>query len=91
MEYCLAVYTGASAIKLKKLDTIQKICARIICGAPRDAHAAPLLAKLKLHELKARRNEHVVKLVQQIVAFAVHPDLANMFMVNDDLTVENGL
>ena len=25
MEYCLAVYTGASATKLKKLDTIQKI------------------------------------------------------------------
>jgi hypothetical protein len=25
MEYCFAVYTGASAIKLKKLDAIQKI------------------------------------------------------------------
>ena len=39
-------------------------------------------------------SEHVVKLVQTVqrtVAGAVHPALASMFMVNDDLTAENGL
>jgi len=48
MEYCSSLFTSAAKTHLKKLDTIQRIAARIICDVPRDTHAEPLLIFLQL-------------------------------------------
>jgi hypothetical protein len=49
LEYCNAVFASAEKTPLKKLDTVQRMTARIIREMPRDAHA--LLEKLSLEEL----------------------------------------
>ena len=63
LEYCSAVFGSAAPSQLRKLDTVQRISARIICGVPRDAHSAPLLESLNLESLESRRTKHVVNTV----------------------------
>ena len=55
MEYCSSLFHEVAKTHLDKFDTIQKIASRIICNAPNDAHAAPLLEMLGLDDLDVRR------------------------------------
>jgi hypothetical protein len=55
LEYCCTVFAGTCPTDQRKLETIQRIAARIICDAPRDAHAQPLLEDLQLESLACRR------------------------------------
>jgi len=59
LEYASAVFASASITQLKKLDTIQRIAARLICHLHRDAHSAPLLLSLPLSSLSSRREVHI--------------------------------
>jgi len=63
LEFASATFGSASKTQLKKLDTVQRKAARIICRAPRDCHSAPLLELLGLESLEIRRSNHIVKLV----------------------------
>jgi len=87
LEYCSAVFASASQSQLRKLDTLQKIGARVIYGAQRNAHSAPLLEALNLEPLEARRHKHLTSLVKSIVAENCHPAMYNMFTVLPDDTV----
>jgi hypothetical protein len=91
LEYCCAVTSSASSTQLKKLDTIQNIASRIITGAPRDAHAAPLLEALCLESLQTRRVKHVVDLVARITTGEIHPAFKDMFSELDDGTLANSV
>ena len=42
LEYSSAVMQCAAPTHIKKLDCIQRMAARIIVGAPRDAHSDPI-------------------------------------------------
>ena len=55
LEFGSAILAPIAKSHLSKLDVIQKMAARTICGAPRHAHAAPLLVSLQLESLEARR------------------------------------
>ena len=90
LEYASAVFASASPSQLKKLDTIQKISSRIICGAPRDAHAAPLVQSLKLESLGSRRTRNVASLVSSCISDHCHPSFSGMFIMQPDGTVANG-
>jgi hypothetical protein len=91
LEYCSAVFVSEAPSHLKKLNTMQRIAARIICGVPRDAHSAPLLLALELDPLADRRNAHVVKLVKPILEDTSHPALKGLFRVEEDGSVTNDL
>ena len=78
IEYASVVFSTASKTQ-HKLDTRQRICTRIICGAPKDAHAAPLMSSLNIDSLEARRKSHIVDLCKQIVAEKIHPMIQDMF------------
>jgi Reverse transcriptase (RNA-dependent DNA polymerase) len=84
LEYCSAIFAPAAPTQLKKLDTVQKIAARIICGAPRDAHSEPLLQALRLDTLESRRKNHIIDLVRSIVQGDCHPALQNHLTVHSD-------
>jgi len=84
LEYCSAVFGSAAPSQLRKLDTVQKISARIICGVPRDAHSAPLLESLNLESLESRRTKHVVNIVESIIDGDCHPALKDIFTVRAD-------
>ena len=58
LEYASAVFASASQTQLNKLEVIQKIASRIICGVARNAHSAPLLEALDLEALSTRRSKH---------------------------------
>jgi hypothetical protein len=88
LEYCSSIFMTAAATHLKKLDVVQKCAARIICEAPRDAHAAPLLEALNLQPLVVRREEHIVKLMKAMLLGASHPAFNNLFNVLEDGAVE---
>ena len=89
LEYCSATFCNASRTQLKKLDTIQKIGSRVICGAPRDAHSEPLLQSLQLESLESRRCKHVIQIVDAILEKKCHPALLDMFTKMTDGTVVN--
>ena len=79
LEYASAVLAPLSKTQLEKLDTIQRIAARIIMGLPRDAHAAPLLDTLRLPSLETRRQQHIVKLVESAMFGRSHPAMKSLF------------
>ena len=81
LEYCSAIFASASCTQLRKLDTVQKIASRIICGAARNTHSAPLLEALNLESLDKRRTDHIISLVDSIISENCHPALLNMFTV----------
>ncbi|MEZ4720250.1 MAG: reverse transcriptase family protein [Flavobacteriales bacterium] len=83
LEYCSGVFVGMAETHAHKLEVIQKIAARIICDAPRDAHAQPLLASLKLEELRSRRNAHTLNIITAIRSNQTHPSFLNFFDTND--------
>src|SRR6267154_599556 len=64
---------------LAKLDVIQKIAARIILGAPSQAHSAPLLNQLKLEPLLVRRADHYATIVDNIFNGVSHPYFKDFF------------
>ena len=78
-NHASAVFIGASETHLKKLEIVQKMASRVICGVPRNAHAAPLLEELGLDSLVDRRNKHVSDLVLAYVKKASHPALCELF------------
>ena len=86
LEYCSAIQHSASKTQLNKLDIIQKIAARVICEAPRDAHAALLLETLNLDSLDKRR-EHILTIVQNFVDGNCHPAFSDYFKVESDNTI----
>ena len=73
LEYCSALYAAAAKTHLEKLDVIQRKAARIILGAPHDAHSEPLLNTLHLESLQNRREAHMIKLVTSIISANCHP------------------
>ena len=75
LEYCSTLLYPASPSELQKLDGIQKLASRIICGAPRDGHSEPLQQLLRLESLKDRRTEHVLQVVMLILNKRCHPGL----------------
>jgi hypothetical protein len=81
LEYASAVLAPAAKTHMRKLDVIQKIASRIISGAPRDAHSEPLLRALGLESLESRRNDHVIKLINPIIAGSSHPIFNDYFTV----------
>lgn len=80
IEYCSAIFAGAADTHLQKLQTVQKIAARIITGASRNAHAQPLLDSLKLEPISDRREAHILKLVDQFIGGQCNPSVANWFI-----------
>jgi Reverse transcriptase (RNA-dependent DNA polymerase) len=89
LEYSSAVFASASKSQLRKLDTVQKIGSRIICGVPRNAHSAPLLESLQLDSLEDRRAAHVRSIVKSILDKNTHPALMKMFHCSEDGTIGN--
>ena len=79
MEYCSSLFTSAAKTHLKKLDTIQRIAARIIYEVPRDTHAEPLLIFLQLDHLGDRREQHMLRLVKSFVSGSSHPAMTLLF------------
>ena len=61
---------------------------RIICGAPRDAHAEPLLADLHLEGLNIRRNNHIIQIVERNLADLLHPAFSDLFVQGPDTMIE---
>jgi retron-type reverse transcriptase len=90
LEYSSATFAGASKTHLKKLDTVQKVAARIICRMPRNCHAAPLIDSLHLESLEVRRHAHVIKLVNAIISKDTHPALENLFIRAENGSVADG-
>ena len=91
LEYCSAVFAGASKTHLDKLETVQRIAARIICGVVADAHAEPLLADLNLALLSERRKNHVLDIIDKITKNSCHDgllDLINYSQLNSELVME---
>lgn len=84
LEYCSGVFVGVAQSHAKKLETVQKIAARIIVGLPRDAHAAPLLEALHLDSLTSRRDKHADDIGSKILSGSVHPALLNLISINDN-------
>jgi len=85
MEYCNMVFIGAAETHLKKLDLVQRMAARIISKAKRDAHAAPLLESLGLECLNLRRRNRVRKQLKNIRSQSCHPALNNIIQETNPL------
>ena len=85
LEYASGLLITASKTQLEKLNRIQKSAARIILGAPRLAHSAPLIEQLGLQSLEERRMDHVFNIVRSIIEGNCHPAIRNYFS-----TVTNG-
>lgn len=84
LEYAGAIRATVAPTQLKRLETVQKICSRIILHCPRDTHAAPLLQKLGLEQLSVRREEHIIRLVQNILSGSCHPAFQSLFTASDE-------
>ena len=67
LDYSCAIFASASKSQLSKLDTVQRIAARVICQMPRDTHSEPLLKMLQLESLSSRRAAHVDKVVEAVL------------------------
>ncbi len=89
LEFSCAIFSSASVTQLQKLDIIQKMSSRVVCSAPRDAHAAPLLQALKLENLGDRRKAHIEKIIKSILSNSCHPALCNLFTQLDDGRIVN--
>ena len=89
LEYCSSVFAAASKTQLQKLDRVQRIAARLICGVPADAHSVPLLAELKLKTLEERRDIHVLKIIKDILNNDCHPATRGMFQFSSDGGIGN--
>ena len=85
LKYCSAVLAPAAKSHLAKLDVIQKMAARVIMGAPSQAHSAPLLNALKLDSLQSRRDQHVTNLVDSFTHGRCHPHFEKFFSLANDL------
>jgi len=72
LEYCSSLFTSAVKTHLQKLDTIQRIAARIIYEVPRDTHAEQLVILLNLEQLGDRRERHLVKLMNSFISGKCH-------------------
>ena len=79
--------TIASKTQLNKLDTIQRIAARVIFQAQRDAHSQPLLDALQLDSLWERRNRHLKDLVRSMLDKRTHPAFIDFFEIENDGSV----
>jgi len=88
MEYASSLYITIAKTHCKALDTIQKMSARIICRAPRNAHAAPLIERLQLDTLENRRKKHVNGIVEAIIAKKCHPVVRDMFELTENNFLE---
>ena len=84
LEYSSALLAIASKTQLAKLDTIQRIAARVIHNTPRDAHSEPLLLALGLEPLDSRRADHIVELVETMLTKNCHPAFSNFFQAPQD-------
>ena len=89
LEFSCAIFSSASVTQLQKLDIIQKMSSRVVCSAPRDAHAAPLLQALKLENLGDRRKAHIEKIIKSILSNSCHPALCNLFTQLNDGRIVN--
>ena len=79
LEYSSLILDSASVANLRKLDTVQRMAARIISRATRRAHAAPLEKELKLESLQFRRRKHIVDVVSSILDNDCNPAFRGMF------------
>ena len=79
LEYSSLILDSASVANLRKLDTVQRMAARIISRATRRAHAAPLEKELKLDSLQFRRRKHIVDVVSSILDNDCNPAFRGMF------------
>ena len=84
LEYCSSLFHPSAPTHLKKLDVIQKKAARVICGMPRMAHAAPLLESLDLELLADRRRAHLLKLVTSRIEGECHSAFYDFFTLGSD-------
>jgi Reverse transcriptase (RNA-dependent DNA polymerase) len=84
LEYCSAIFASASQTQLHKLDVIQKMASRIICGVARNAHSAPLLNKLLLDPLDDRRSSHAISVVRSVMEGSCHPALRDLLRSAED-------
>jgi hypothetical protein len=84
LEFASAVFTNAADTHLRKLDTVQKMASRTICGAARNAHSAPLLELLKLESLESRRCNHIGSIVKSIIDEKCHPAFHRYFELHED-------
>ena len=89
LEYCSLILAGAAKTNLVKMETVQKIASRLICGVAKDAHAEPLLQKLGLQTLQERRERKVIKTVKDIFNENCHPMLHDMFRLGEDGLITN--
>ena len=88
LEYCSALYASAARTQVEKLDVVQRKAARIICHAPYDAHASPLLTTLKLQSLQERREIHILKIIDSIISYRCHPGLHSLFEAQQDGSIK---
>ena len=79
LEYASAIFASSTPTQLSRLDIIQKIASRVICGTSRDAHSAPLLQALQLHSLESRRHKHIIQLIKSILSGQSHPAFKDFF------------
>ena len=84
------VFAPAAKTHLDKLEVIQRIAARIICGTPNDAHSEPLLNTLCLPSLAERRSEHITNLIFGMLAGCSHPAFAETFVLSASGEVQGG-
>ena len=84
IEYASALFAGAAKTHLEKMDRIQRMAARIVCGVPRQAHSAPLLEALNLQTLASRRTKHILDLVNSILQEECHPAFRDFFRVDGE-------
>lgn len=90
LEYASAILDSASVTNKTKLDTIQKIASRIICGVGSDAHSAPLLEELDLKSLEDRRKNHIINIVENCIKGTCHPAFSSMFAIDSDDHIKTG-
>ena len=72
------MWASAASTHLKKLDTIQRMAARVICHAARQAHSQPLTE---------RRTKHITDIVETCLAGNCHPSFKDMFQLDPSGTV----
>lgn len=92
LEYASALFVGIASTHNEKMERLQRVAARIICGADRDAHAEPLLTQLGLRSLADRRKERAIGIIEAILTGECHPallDLVNPSPEADKLVVKN--
>ena len=87
LEYCSEVIGMASKTQLNKLETIQKIASRVITGTSSMAHSAPILKQLGLENLEKRRDDHIRKMVKNILDKNCQPTFFYYFNTDDDGTI----